>query len=140
MVDMVDTKVPDKDIIALYIRENGTLFQIRIDFLDLVFPASQDIYISLDTKPGGLDRFSHKNGIVIPVKMNWDYLITIPATGNVQVLNDQNSQVNRMGLLINRDTTQDNVVISFNKNALNSLTNITNVQVFVTPPNNEKCY
>ncbi len=137
LLDMVDTIVPDKDIIALYIRECGTLFQIRIDFLDLVFPASQDIYISLNTKPGGLDRFSLKNGSLIPVKMNWDYLFKIPANGSVQVINEQLTQVDGMGLLINRETTQDYVVISFNKNAINSLTNISDVQVFVISTNNE---
>jgi hypothetical protein len=136
-VDLVDTKAPDKDIIAVYLRETGAFFQIRIDFLDLVFPASQDIYIVLDTNPGGLDKINLRNGKSVPVGMNWDYLITIPATGNIQVINDEHSQVYGMGLLINKDTTQDNVVISFRKNEIKTISKVTDFQILVTPPNNE---
>src|SRR4030067_3411381 len=44
---------PDLDLIAAYTRTAGSDLQIRLDVLDLTFESTSDLYISLNTAPGG---------------------------------------------------------------------------------------
>ena len=52
-LDPVDAQDPALDLIAVYTRGIGFEKQIRLDFLDLPENHSSDIYIALDTQPGG---------------------------------------------------------------------------------------
>src|SRR4030042_458722 len=118
LLDPVDTVEPDQDLIALYTRTQGQSFQIRLDFLDLDILRRQDVFIAIDTNPGGVNQIRTSTNYSLPVEIYWDYLIIIPAKGNVTVLDTHLSFVAGMALLITRDFTQDNVVVSFSDNTL----------------------
>jgi len=137
LLDPVDALKPEQDLIALYTRVNDQSFQIRVDFLDLISPSSQDIYIAMDTNPGGSGQIATINDSSLEVNINWDYLISIPASGKVQVINSHQEPVDGMGLLILRDTFQDAIVLSFNQKTLPINWNLTKLQVIVTSPNQQ---
>ena len=74
---------PELDFIAGYTRLAGGDLQIRLDFLDQQLLPSSDVYIALDTKPGGT--------IELPIdgiaEIEWDTLLVLPASGRPQTLN-----------------------------------------------------
>jgi len=135
LLDPIDAIEPDRDLIALYTRINDQSFQIRIDFLDLLSSSRNDIYLAVDTNPGGLTQIEANKNDLIPVKFSWDYLIKIPSTGKAAIINDHLLPVYGMALLIVRDVTQDRMIISFNKNILPISLGATKLQVIITPPN-----
>ena len=73
---------PELDIIAGYTRLAGSDLQIRLDFLDLQFTPSSDIYIALDTNPGGTTQLP----IVGEAEIEWDTLLILPASGKPKAL------------------------------------------------------
>jgi hypothetical protein len=134
LLDPIDAVEPDQDLIALYTRINNQSFQIRIDFLDLKTDLGKDIYIPLDTNPGGLALINTNDGN-INTDINWDYLIKIPASGNIGIVDDHLSKVSGIELFIVYDTNQDKMVISFNRSDLPIYLGQTKLQVIITPPN-----
>lgn len=73
---------PELDFIAAYSRLAKSDLQIRIDHLDLKFEPNLDIYIAIDTKPGGTYDLPI-DGIA---DIAWDTLLVLPASGNPQSL------------------------------------------------------
>ncbi len=73
---------PELDFIAGYTRLVGSDLQIRLDFLDLQFTPNSDIYIALDTKPGGTLQLPI-DGVA---EIEWDTLLILPASGKPQAL------------------------------------------------------
>jgi hypothetical protein len=137
LLDPVDALIPEQDLIALYTRTDNKYYQIRMDFLDMEFPYNHDIYIPIDTNPGGSNQIRTSNNGLLDVGINWEYLIFIPASGNVVIVNSQLSNVYGMELLIFRDNPQDNIVLSFNQKAIPEITSLTKIQVIITPPNQD---
>jgi hypothetical protein len=135
LLDPIDASDPEQDLIALYTRSNERIFQIRIDFLDLDSPLNQDIFIPIDTNPGGTNQIRTRNNGSLHVEINWDYLIIIPESGNIVVVDSHYSQVYDMELLISLNSIQDNIVISFNQKTLAIITPLTKIQVLITLPN-----
>ncbi|MFZ0533915.1 MAG: hypothetical protein WAM09_12110, partial [Anaerolineales bacterium] len=132
LIDPVDAIAPDQDLIALYTRINEKYFQIRIDFLDLDTVPGQDIYILIDTNPGGIAEITTANDGITTVDLNWDYMIKIPSLGKVGIVDDHLASIYGMGLLIVRDTTQDTIVIRFNRSVLPISLGKTKLQVIIT--------
>ncbi len=66
-----------ESMVALYTRSIGTDLQIRIDLLDLPKPFNLDLYLALDTQPGGTDRLpsGETSGVA------WERLLVLPARG-----------------------------------------------------------
>lgn len=135
LLDPTDAAEPDQDLIAIYTRIIDQSFQVRIDFLDLETESEHDIYMPIDTNLGGLTQIKINTNDPIPVEISWDYMIKIPTSGNVVILNDHLSPVYGMSLLIVRDTAQDSIVISFNKSVLPISLSKTKLQVVITPIN-----
>jgi hypothetical protein len=135
LLDPIDAIEPDQDLIALYSRINDQMFQIRIDFLDLITSSRKDIYIAIDTNPGGMTKIAINKNDTVPVEISWDYLIKIPSSGSVVIMDDHLLPVYGMALLIVRDIAQDRIVISFNKNILPISLSKTKLQVIITPSN-----
>jgi hypothetical protein len=133
LLDTIDTVEPDQDLIAVYTRMNNQAFQIRLDFLDLITLLDKDIYIPLDTNPGGADPIKTNNNGAFACDINWDYLIKIPASGNIEVINDQLIPIPGVELFIVVDSSQDMMVISFNKSAFPIYFGKTKMQVIITP-------
>jgi hypothetical protein len=134
LLDPVDTLDPERDLIALYTRDNKHVIQIRIDFLDLDSPIAQDIYIPIDTNPGGSNQIRTRNDQLITVDIDWDYLIFFSASGNVEIMNSEYFVLDDFGLFVILNSFQDNIILSFNHGLLPAITSLTKIQVIITPP------
>ncbi len=55
LLDPVDTVYSEQDLISVYARNNAQFFQVRLDFLELNNNEGRDIYIPIDTNPGGVN-------------------------------------------------------------------------------------
>jgi hypothetical protein len=125
---------PNQDLLAVYTRQRGEEWQIRLDFLDLSSPPDSDIYLAMDTRTGGT--------ISLPLDataaFKWDTLLIIPASGQIQALSpdplDTSQLLPRSGMRIRviRDPVMDNIEISLNRAALDAALGF-QLQVFVTP-------
>ena len=110
---------PTSDLIAIYTRVTEADLQIRLDFFDLTFETDYDLYLAVDTQPGGTES--------LPVDaapgLAWDALICLPAAGAPQLLtydpltglSEENPQLLPR---IVRDPWNDFVVVSLNRNLI----------------------
>lgn len=130
--------LPYYDLIAVYTRNADTDFQIRLDFLDLDLTPRTDLYLALDTQPGGTDWLP----LGIKAQVNWEILLVFPAEGPPQVLKAPNKSPNSPQDLevypdlvprIVRDPYMDSVVISMNSASLAPRAPIYTLQAFVAP-------
>jgi hypothetical protein len=133
LVDPSDTDQPEQDVVAAFTRITGPYFQMRLDFLDLGDTSHQDLYIPIDTNPGGLTQITTDKNNTLATDIAWDYLIKISSSGKVEILNSQQMPVLGMSLLIVRDREQDYLVLSFKRDALPLNLARTHFQVIVTP-------
>jgi hypothetical protein len=134
LLDLVDAVDPNQDLIALYTRINNNNFQIRIDFLDLVSSLDQDVYIPIDTNPGGTNQIVTQNNGTIQADINWDYLIIYPKDGKFQIVNSNYFRLDDIEIFILINSNQDNIILSINQKSLPTITPFTKIQVITTPP------
>ena len=118
-VDANDSPNPKIDLLAAYVREAGTELQLRLDFLELSELPEFDLYLALDTQPGGT--------ATLPVDTNtgieWDTLIYASAAGGIQSsgTNDGNTELSPdkdLGVRILRDPILDTLTITLHQDAL----------------------
>ena len=110
---------PTSDLIAVYTRVTEADLQIRLDFLDLTFETDYDLYLALDTQPGGTESLP----LDASPGLAWDALICLPAAGAPQLLtydpltglSEENPQLLPR---IVRDPWNDFVVVSLNRNLI----------------------
>jgi hypothetical protein len=138
-LDPVDATFPAQDLIALYTRFTDQLFQIRMDMLDLNLAFKQDIYIAIDTQPGGTSQFQLDNINIISMDINWDYLIIIPASGNIKIIDENSTSIDGIKLMILRDPSIDAIIVSFDKNSISLISGLTKIQVLINPPSSQIC-
>lgn len=72
----VPTSDPERSLVAVYSRQVGSDLEIRLDFLSLPSPADFDLYLALDTRPGG--------SMALPIigavsELAFDCLVVIPS-------------------------------------------------------------
>jgi hypothetical protein len=129
----------EDQIIAAYTRELGTDLQIRLDLLDISSSIESDIYIALDTEPGGTTALPIK-GIS---QMPWDTLITIPSDGppiaqipnSISPFNIEFIRREDVTPRVHYDNQNDYVTINLNRFVFPKYTRIFNAQVFLTSEN-----
>ena len=144
--DPADTPTAQQDLIAAYFRDPENDVQIRLDFLDLSDIPDYDLYLAIDSAPGG----SKWLPIQAKTTIEWDKLITISAKGGIRAFsyNHENQQITEasdISLRVMRNPVYDYITISFNKNSLIEQNNKGifstkyspsipfNFQVFITP-------
>ncbi len=109
ILEIADTNEPMVDLISLYTRHNQGNEQIRLDLLERTNLIDYDIYIAIDSLPGGT------NILPLPsiATINWDRLIIIPSEGQIQILNEQQKSIPNAKLQVWRDGPQAGIVIDF---------------------------
>ena len=135
LLDPVDTVYPEQDLISIYTRINDQFFQIRLDFLDLENTAGRDIYIPIDTNPGGEDWIKISENSYQNLQIYWDYLIIYQPDGEIKVVSEDYHIINNVELLITIDTVQQNIVFSINHHVF-PITALSKLQVLITPLGN----
>ncbi len=108
ILDHADASAPELDFLAGYLRVLGPEIQIRLDFLDLAELPATDLYLALDSTPGGASELPWH----VPLDLAWDTLLVIPASGEMQVLSPDLHAINGSGLRVVRDPIHDSVTIS----------------------------
>ncbi len=130
LLDPADAVDPDQDLIAVYSRISDMKLQMRVDFLKSGNSFDQTMVIALDTQPGGQTSFRLKNAISTGTSLEWDYLVVIPSTGRIQVLNGKNQETPGINVFVIRNRDQDFLTCEMNvsKLALSPVTS--HLQVF----------
>lgn len=98
-----DTPAPSTDILAVYTRESGFDFEIRVDLLDLPLTPDYSLQILLDTLPAISD-----------IGNPWDLVIDIPAGGRPGMTPANSTIVPRLI----RDPWLDTVTVRFNRRSI----------------------
>jgi len=137
LLDPVDTANPEQDLISVYARNNSQFFQIRLDFLDLENPDGRDIYIPIDTNPGGVNWLKIGNSENQYIQIDWDYLLIFQADGDIKLVSGDYHVLNNVELLIFIDSIQDNIIFSINQEVI-PLTPLAKLQVLIYPPHQDQ--
>jgi len=111
--------IPGQDLVALYVRTSGDKLQLRLDLLDLAPLPEMDLYLALDTLPGGSSWLPIEAGAAI----EWDVLLTIPAAGSIQVhtpgaMPGSLVPLPGAGLRVLRNPAKDSLEINLNQSAI----------------------
>ncbi len=138
LLDPIDEVIPDQDLIAAYARKNDHSIQIRLDFLDLTQYLGKDIYIPIDTNPGGVVQIVTINGGHLVSDVSWDYLLLLTAAGDVELIDNTYSVVAEAQLFIIYDSSQDRIIIDVSRSDLLRLFSNAKLEVIITPPGEEK--
>jgi len=141
-LDTADALQPSLDLIAIYTRQNGSDFQIRLDLLDLETAFDFDLYIVLDTSPGGL-REVFLNAVpsaatsitnLTATALEWDLLLILPAHDSPRAyLSTESSPSAHLIPRLVRDPWLDTVTVSLSRHHLPTGGHIA-LQVFTTAP------
>jgi hypothetical protein len=139
LLDPLDAPDPALDLVAVYTRSEGLEDHIRLDFLDLPETPAADIFISLDTQPGGVEM-AHLSRLdldalypegIVETEIAYDLLLVIPAEGEPGVIDVAESTLStRLHPRILRDPALDTLTVVFNRF---DLPENYSLQVFVTP-------
>ena len=128
----------DLDLIALYSRFAGSDFQIRLDLLDLDTDAQLDLYLALDTTPGGTRVLPFQ----AQAEIDWDLLLFFPQSGSPQAF----SPPTKIGTdfprqpdiipRISRYPWLDSLLISINPNLISTFTQRISIEAFILQAGN----
>lgn len=113
----------------MYTRYLDTDVQIRLDLLNYTDNLDYDLYLALDTAPGGASRLP----VEAQAAIDWDVLLTIPASGDLAANLAGGKAVKDLQLRVMRDPFLDTVVVSMDRKALHLAGPVFRVQAFLTP-------
>lgn len=123
---------PKDTLTAVYTRETSTELQIRLDYLDSLSPADNDIYLALDTQPGGATTLPDQ-----PVSpLTWDQLILAPAQGEPLAFQSNMRTDPDLIPTVERDPLMDTAVIHLPLAHLTGNLHPFRLYVCVTAPEN----
>ena len=139
LLDPLDAPDPVLDLVAAYTRSVGLEDHLRLDFLDVPETPAADIFIALDTQPGG-NEMAHLSRLdlealypegLVETEIAYDLLLVIPADGEPGVIDVAESTLStRLNPRIVRDPALDTLTVVFNRFDLPADFSL---QVFVTP-------
>jgi len=115
-LDPPEASLPGADLLALYTRSAEHTLHLRLDLLDFSGGQSADLYIALDTTPGGATSLSLPGGAGLDEETahTWDALLVIPASGALQVLDADLQALPASALRVARSPASHSVSISLN--------------------------
>ncbi|MEW5869501.1 MAG: hypothetical protein AB1894_09510 [Chloroflexota bacterium] len=113
-LDAAEASLPSQDLLAIYTRTAGDELQIRLDWLDHAPLPDYDLYLALDTHPGGTRRLP----IAAQAGLEWDTLLVIPAAGPLQALTPEFALRPSTALVVLRDSELDTLSLSLSRAAL----------------------
>jgi hypothetical protein len=126
-LDAAEAPNPAFDILAIYTRSQGEHWSIRLDLLDSSPTPDFDLYLALDSQPGG----SSSLPIQAETSFAWDTLLVIPAHGALQALEASLQPLRGTRLRVLRDPVMDTLDIRFQQPQAPRLG--FRVQAFLTP-------
>jgi hypothetical protein len=121
---------PGQDLIAVYARRRPAELQFRLDLLDLANLRDADLYLALDTGPGG----SQELPLGLRTEVAWDSLLAIPASGPIQAYAPDGSQRQNLAVRVLSDLAADSIEISLDPAALQAASLDLRFQIFLAAP------
>jgi hypothetical protein len=103
-------------LVSLYTRTYQSSLQIRLDLLDYDSGADFDLYLALDTQPGGVNRLP----IDVQAALQWDVLLIIPASGPLQAIGPGGEALDGLRMRVSRNPLLDTLTISLDQSAVGS--------------------
>ncbi len=134
ILDPIDMIKPDQDLIAAYARRNNQSLELCLDFLYLDKNNGKDIYISLDTNPGGSTQIITNGEGYLTSDIRWEYLIKITAAGDVTMQNNHYSSVDNNLLFVINDSAQDRIIIDISHTRIPISYGNVEFEVIITAP------
>jgi hypothetical protein len=128
--DPIDAGSLGSELIAIYTRFSGRIFQVRLDWLDLALLPDIDLYLALDTAPGGTASLP----ILAQANLDWDDLIIIPATGPIRILSPDLKLQTGFSISVSRDPTLDEITVQIRGADLPPSYPGVQLQLFATRP------
>ena len=130
LVDEADAEQPSQDLLAIYLARTSDTLYLRLDMLDIPARSDYDLYIVIDSGPGGnrnlLGGFSSD--------LEWDVLISLPAKGNIEISDESLTSLSNIPVIAMRNPELDIVEISIQHSAMLGSNPNPRFQVFSTPP------
>lgn len=114
ILDPTDASKPEFDLVAVYHRQIGDEIQLRLDWLDQPMLPVTDLFIAIDTIPGGKTELPFKVQNILP----WDVLLILPANGPLQALDASYAPIPDIAMHVYRENIPDSLEISLNQRAL----------------------
>jgi hypothetical protein len=127
VIDPIDAGYSGPEIVAVLAHYDFDTLKIRIDFLELFLEHNFDLYIYIDSKPGG-------NEIAGNREFRWDYLIKYTNTGMTSVVSEQNIEIDSAKLRTTKDLIGNNLQLTFGLTNNNIDTNATVLLQLSTSP------
>jgi len=130
VLDSLDEIAPSLDLIATYSRIYESLFQLRLDYLDVGVNETQAILVAIDNKPGGNILIPLPGGADIPSDLAWDLLISVDGDNRVMVLDESYSVVVGAQARLEREPSMDTVTVNLRREIVMGGSRHINIQVF----------
>jgi hypothetical protein len=129
-MDAVDADQPSQDLLALYLKSTPDNLLLRLDILDLPALCDFDLVVAIDNNPGGSRKIlEEKNS----AELSWDFLISIPAAGNIEVIDADRRLLSDPSILTIRNPGLDTIELAIQKSAIPGYITNPRFQVFTTP-------
>lgn len=113
-LDAADAAEPALDLLAAYFRRAGEQWQFRLDLLDFDGSEPVDLYLALDTAPGG----SRDLPLGRQAQIAWDVLLILPPSGPIRAVDSGMQPIPGLSLRVVRDPVYDTIEISLPVSAL----------------------
>jgi len=96
LIDPIDVVNVDTEIVAVLSRHTNEILKIRIDFLDLDIEQNFDLYVYIDSKPGGISNAQQS-------EFRWDYLIQYTNSGLMKLVTDKADDISSTKMRVFKD-------------------------------------
>ncbi len=106
VIDPIDAGYSGPEIVAVLTHYDFDTLKIRIDFLELFLEHNFDLFIYIDSIPGGNEIAGNRG-------FRWDYLIKYTNTGMTSVVSEQNIEINSAKLRTSKDLIGNNLQLTF---------------------------
>lgn len=118
-IDPADSRQPEADILAVYLRvspgsRQETRLEIRLDLLSYRIEEPAGWLVALDHAPGGQNMLPNGN----PAGRSWDSLLVISDNGSIRLLDTALQPRPAPAIRVLRDAARQQIEISLNLSAL----------------------
>jgi hypothetical protein len=103
-------------LVSLYIRRYRSDLQIRLDLLDYAPQDEFDLYLAIDTHPGGASQLP----ISAQTSLDWDLLLIVPSSGSLAAMKPDGEIIEDLRLRVARNPSFDTLIVSFDQDAVGS--------------------
>lgn len=131
LLDPPDAPNPALDGIAAYARQTSEHLEIRLDLLEADIQPLADIYIAMDTQPGGAQSIPQLSIPQTIPRLQWDILFILKNAHSSIALNTQNQPLPELNPLINWDSENDYLTVRLPNAAFQDATKHIAFQVFI---------